>query len=278
MPMIDMSVEELFQYRGCTPCPKDFDEYWARALREMNDTNPQTELIPADFQTDCADCFDLFFTGVKGARIHAKLLIPKNVSQPCPALLQFHGYTSYSGNWNDNAVQHLLWQRSEKHVQHTVNTSPLGGRFICGKCGAGFRRKQNKGNAVFSCMSHVKDLSSCDMPPIPEDAVMQAFLRLYDNLKHGEILQFVQKTLSTIRSRKMLWSTDIVELNQKISDISSQSHKLSTLNRRGMVDPDIFISKSNQLAEQLRNAKQQKEFFSRRIAASSTVPSNCWKQ
>lgn len=158
-----------------------------------------------------------------------------------------------------DAVQHLLWQRSEKHVQHTVNTSPLGGRFICGKCGAGFRRKQNKGNAVFSCMSHVQDLSSCDMPPIPEDAVMQAFLRLYDNLKHGEILQFIQKTLSAIRSRKMLWSTDIVELNQKISDISSQSHKLSTLNRRGMVDPDIFISKSNQLAEQLRNAKQQKE-------------------
>lgn len=108
-------------------------------------------------------------------------------------------------------------------------------------------------------MSHVKDLSSCDMPPIPEDAVIQAFLRLYDNLKHGEILQFIQKTLSTIRSRKMLWSTDIVELNQRISDISSQSHKLSTLNRRGMVDPDIFISKSNQLAEQLRNAKQQKE-------------------
>lgn len=124
-----------------------------------------------------------------------------------------------------DAVQHLLWQRSEKHVQHTVNTSPLGGRFICGKCGAGFRRKQNKGNAVFSCMSHVKDLSSCDMPPIPEDAVMQAFLRLYDNLKHGEILQFIQKTLSTIRSRKMLWSTDIVELNQKISDISSQENR-----------------------------------------------------
>ena len=88
---------------------------------------------------------------------------------------------------------------------------------------------------------------------------MQAFLRLYDNLKHGEILQFMQKTLSTIRSRKMLWSTDIVELNQKISDISSQSHKLSALNRRCMVDPDIFISKTNRLAEQLRKAKQQKE-------------------
>ena len=92
---------------------------------------------------------------------------------------------------------------------------------------------------------------------------MQAFLRLYDNLKHGEILQFTQKTLSTIRNRKMLWSTDIVALNQRISDLSSQSHRLSTLNRRGMVDPDIFIAKTNQLAEQLRNVKQQEEQFMR---------------
>lgn len=42
------------------------------------------------------------------------------------------------------------------------------------------------------------------------------------------------------------------------SDILDQSHTLSLLNRQGMVDPDIFITKNNQLAEQLRQAKQQK--------------------
>ena len=31
------------------------------------------------------------------------------------------------------------------------------------------------------------------------------------------------------------------------------------LNKQGLVDPDIFITMSNQLAEQLRKAKQQKE-------------------
>ena len=36
-------------------------------------------------------------------------------------------------------------------------------------------------------------------------------------------------------------------------------YHLALLNRQGLVDPDIFISKSNQLAEQLRNAKRQKE-------------------
>ena len=101
MPVIDLSVEELLQYQGSTPCPKDFDAYWARALQEMRDTDPQVELVPAPFHTESADCFDLFFTGVKGARIHAKLLIPKGCAKPCPAVLQFHGYSGYAGNWND---------------------------------------------------------------------------------------------------------------------------------------------------------------------------------
>lgn len=101
MPVIDFSVEELLQYQGSTPCPKDFDAYWARALQEMRDTDPQVELVPAPFHTESADCFDLFFTGVKGARIHAKLLIPKGCAKPCPAVLQFHGYSGYAVNWND---------------------------------------------------------------------------------------------------------------------------------------------------------------------------------
>ena len=62
----------------------------------------------------------------------------------------------------------------------------------------------------------------------------------------------------------MLWSPAAVELNREISDILSQSHALALLNRQGLVDPDIFISKSNQLVEQLRNAKKQKETLLKR--------------
>lgn len=39
---------------------------------------------------------------------------------------------------------------------------------------------------------------------------------------------------------------------------------MTLLNKQGLVDPDIFISKSNQLAEQLRKAKQQKETLLKR--------------
>lgn len=56
----------------------------------------------------------------------------------------------------------------------------------------------------------------------------------------------------------MVWSADIVELNRKISHITSQDRKLALLNKSGLVDPDIFIAQSNALASQLAEAKQQK--------------------
>ncbi len=100
MPLIDMPLKELKGYNGINPCPADFDEYWDSALKEMNSTDSKVELIPSDFCAPSAECFDLYFTGVRGARIHAKYLRPKGNLKPHPAVLQFHGYTGNSGDWN----------------------------------------------------------------------------------------------------------------------------------------------------------------------------------
>lgn len=50
-----------------------------------------------------------------------------------------------------------------------------------------------------------------------------------------------------------------MELNKRISDISDQDRTLASLNKLGLVDPDIFVAQSNQLAQQLRAAKREKE-------------------
>jgi cephalosporin-C deacetylase len=102
MPLqFDMPYEDLLTYEGTNPRPVDFDLYWDVALDEMNAINPQVELIPANFQTPFAECFHLYFNGVGGARIHTKLLKPRGVSNPGPAVLLFHGYYGNSGDWVD---------------------------------------------------------------------------------------------------------------------------------------------------------------------------------
>jgi len=105
MPLtFDIPREELENYTGRNPKPEDFDLYWERALDEMHQTNPEPELTKADFQLPFADCYHLFFTGVGGSQIHAKLVIPRERVGPVPAVFQFHGYSMSAGDWTGLAT------------------------------------------------------------------------------------------------------------------------------------------------------------------------------
>lgn len=102
MPLtFDFSFDRLQTYQGINPRPSDFVAYWEKGLAEMHALDPQIELVPAEFQAPNAECFHLYFTGVGGARVHAKLVRPKNAPSPHPAVLMFHGYTGSSGDWAD---------------------------------------------------------------------------------------------------------------------------------------------------------------------------------
>lgn len=97
--LIDMPLTQLKRYQGRNPKPADFDRYWDRALKEMRAVDPQVRLVKAKFQTPTAECFDLYFTGVRKARIHAQYIRPKHAAKKHPAILQFHGYSGSAGDW-----------------------------------------------------------------------------------------------------------------------------------------------------------------------------------
>lgn len=99
MPCLDMPLSELRNYRGVNPKPTDFDHYWDAALLELHSVTPNLTITKADFSSPIVDCFDCWFTGVRGARIYAKHLRPKHYSGKLPALLQFHGYGGNCGDW-----------------------------------------------------------------------------------------------------------------------------------------------------------------------------------
>lgn len=101
MPMLDMPVREMEMYQGTNPRPDDFDEYWDKALGEMKSIDPQISVTPAPFHAPGAECFDLYFTGVGGARIYAQYLRPAHISAPVPALVCFHGYGDGNRAWTE---------------------------------------------------------------------------------------------------------------------------------------------------------------------------------
>lgn len=98
----DMPVEELFRYQGTNPKPNDFDAYWEKAVNELQAVDSQVKiLLDEEFNAGYATCSHLWFTGVGGARVHAKLLQPIPVEEKHPAVLMFHGYRGDCGGWVD---------------------------------------------------------------------------------------------------------------------------------------------------------------------------------
>jgi len=102
MPCLDKPLHELREYYGLSPRPSGFDAYWEKAIVELDATDPEPLLEPSKaLCLSNAEAFDLWFTGVGGARIYAKYVRPKHKAIPHPAVLSFHGYSGSSGDWHD---------------------------------------------------------------------------------------------------------------------------------------------------------------------------------
>ena len=99
--LFEMSLEDMKKYKGSSPKADDFDQYWKKALTEMNAVAPNLEIKESEFKTDFAECYDLYFTGVGDARIHVKYIKPKNSAEKHPAVIEFHGYGSKIEDWAD---------------------------------------------------------------------------------------------------------------------------------------------------------------------------------
>lgn len=101
MPVFEMPLDELYRYQGTNPRPVDMDEFWDRSIAEMHALDPKIDLVPHATPATFAECFDLYFTGMGGARIHAKFLRPTSAPKSHPAIVLFHGYSGNAGDWFD---------------------------------------------------------------------------------------------------------------------------------------------------------------------------------
>lgn len=157
-------------------------------------------------------------------------------------------------------AQMLRKRRLPQQAVKARAEKPLSGKVYCGCCGAIYRYKSVNQTNYWVCTKHDESKNLCSVKPVAEKEIYAAFLRLYYKLKHqgSAILEEMITHIQTIRSRRMLWSEDIIALNKQISDLSSQNQMMTQLKQQGLIDPDIFIYQSNELAQQLREAKCQK--------------------
>ena len=170
----------------------------------------------------------------------------------------------YVNGSNDAIISQEIFNRAQdlrKKRKTAVDNSlhsEVSRQLRC-SCGSRIRAKKINKKWYWCCCNH-DEKKECPIKAIPEAEVQNAFCRLYYKLKHQSIpiLEQMISGFQMIRSRKILLNEEIIALNKKIADLSSQNQTLAFLKQQGLVDSDIFIAKTSDIAKQLQQAKREK--------------------
>ncbi|WP_052852698.1 acetylxylan esterase [Streptomyces avicenniae] len=123
MPLTDMPIEDLREYRPAVAAPGDFDAFWEGTLAAARAAAPgPAEFRPVDDSPlVTAEVYDVRFPGWGGHPISGWLLLPRGVARPLPAVITYLGYSGGRGLH----FEHLLWV-SAGYAHFVVDTRGQG--------------------------------------------------------------------------------------------------------------------------------------------------------
>ena len=105
MPFFDLSLEELEVYKPTRQEPQDFDKFWQETIADVRsfELNPSYKLV--DYGLQNLNAYDVTFNGYGGQPIKGWFLMPKEMSEPLPCVIEYIGY----GGGRGFPVDWLTW-------------------------------------------------------------------------------------------------------------------------------------------------------------------------
>lgn len=105
MPLFDLPLPALREYRPALEEPADLDAFWADTLGRAREHSPLVDVAPVATGLPLVETFDLTFAGHDGAPIRAWYLRPADADGDLPVVVEYIGY----GGGRGLPLEHLLW-------------------------------------------------------------------------------------------------------------------------------------------------------------------------
>lgn len=144
------------------------------------------------------------------------------------------------------------------------NRYAFSSNIICGECGSTFRRQKIYIGKPYEkiqwcCSQHIQDKSKCSLKGIREDVIKRAFTVMWNKLisNNTEILIPLLESLKSLRIDEQQ-EQEISECNNRIMELTEQSHILSSVVAKGYIDSAVFIERQNTLTQELTAAKKKR--------------------
>lgn len=92
MPVFDLPLAELEQYRPVVAEPADFDAFWQGTIAEARAVGGTPTLEPFDARLSTIDVWDVTFPGFAGDPIKGWFMLPTGATGTLPTVVEFNGY------------------------------------------------------------------------------------------------------------------------------------------------------------------------------------------
>ena len=98
MSLFDLSLSELETYQPDLPEPADFDSFWRETLAAAESAAFAPRFEPLNLPLPSVQVFDVTFAGFGGQAIKAWFILPRDVAQPQPCVVECAGYGGGRGH------------------------------------------------------------------------------------------------------------------------------------------------------------------------------------
>ena len=157
-------------------------------------------------------------------------------------------------------AQALMKRRAERAIFIPANY-PISRKIFCEECGCIFSRKvSNTGHIAWGCRKHLRQAEACPTGRIAEQDVYAAFVRLYNKLKlhAGIILKPALDQFNALNAALQRGNPAMLSVNLAIAEVAEQSHKISVLQSRGLLDADACAVKLQEINAKLAQLRRER--------------------
>lgn len=157
-------------------------------------------------------------------------------------------------------LANILLDERSKLVNTKYGEYPLMYKIRCGECNTMYRRQITNGKTYWVCRAHSNDKNICNSQRIPESAIYESFIQMYNKLKQNYkiILLPMLSQLEKLQEAKNRGNIEISEINKRIAELSEQNHVMNGLLTKGILDSALFISQTDEINQKIRNLKLTK--------------------
>ena len=109
MDFLKKRIAELESYLPELTKRPDFDEFWAKTLKQTHAVPLEAKVEKIDYPIAAVDVYDISYCGFDETRIHGWLIVPAVLQKKkYPAMVQYHGFTGSRGAPSDHVAFAML--------------------------------------------------------------------------------------------------------------------------------------------------------------------------